>query len=77
MPKMETKEDLLANLGGISPDRVRLDPPPGTATPADVVRLYEKHKRLYELVDGTLVEKTIGAEESYIAATLIHLLHLF
>ena len=75
MPKFETMEDLLSDLGGISPDRVRLDPVPGTATVADVLRLYEKHKRLFELVDGTLVEKAMGAKESFIAAILIQLLH--
>jgi Uma2 family endonuclease len=67
-------EDLLENLGGISPRRVRLHPAPGTATVADVLHLYEKHKRLFELVDGTLVEKAMGAKESFIAATLIQLL---
>jgi Uma2 family endonuclease len=74
MPNFETMEDLLTDLGGISPGRVRLDPAPGTATVADVLRLYEKHKRLFELVDGTLVEKAMGAKESFIAATLIQLL---
>lgn len=77
MPKFETMEDLLTNLGGVSPDRVRLDPAPGTATARDVLRLYEKHKRLFELVDGTLVEKATGAKESFIAATLIQLLTNF
>ncbi len=74
MPNFETMEDLLTNLGGIDPGRVRLDPAPGTATVADVLRLYEKHKRLFELVDGTLVEKAMGAKESFIAVILIQLL---
>ncbi|HEV3437613.1 MAG TPA: Uma2 family endonuclease [Gemmata sp.] len=77
MPNFETMEDLLTNLGGIAPGRVRLDPAPGTATVADVLRLYEKHKRLFELVDGTLVEKAMGVKESFIAATLIQLLTNF
>src|SRR5262249_24886710 len=70
----ETMEDLLASLGGISPKRVRWTPKPGTATVADVLRLYEKNKRLFELVDGPLVEKGMGAKESRIAALLIQLL---
>lgn len=74
MPQFETLEDLLLDLGGVSPRRVRLTPAPGAATARDVVRLYEKHKRLYELVDGTLVEKAMGARESFIAAALIQII---
>ncbi|MCE9564459.1 MAG: Uma2 family endonuclease [Planctomycetes bacterium] len=70
----ELMDDLLIRLGGISPKRVLLKPTPGTATPKDVLRLYENHKRLFELVDGTLVEKGMGFSESSIAADLIQLL---
>jgi Uma2 family endonuclease len=73
-PRFETIDDLLDSLGGISPDRVRFDPVPGTATERDVLRLYEDHKRLFELVDGTLVEKVMGSKESFIAMYLGHLL---
>lgn len=59
--------ELLDRLGGVSPRRVRMTPPPGTATVRDVVRLREKTRRLYELVDGTLVEKIMGAPESFVA----------
>jgi len=72
--ELEFMSDLLTRLGGISPKRVLLKPTPGTATPKDVLRLYEKHKRLCELVDGTLVEKGMGFGESSIAADLIQLL---
>lgn len=72
--RFETIDDLLTSLGGISPDRVRWTPTPGTATERDVLRLYENHKRLFELVDGTLVEKPMGAKESFIALYLGHLL---
>lgn len=61
---------LLDSLGGISPDRVRMKPAPGTATADDVVRLRNKTRRLYELVDGTLVEKIMGAPESFIAVEI-------
>jgi Uma2 family endonuclease len=73
-PRFETIDELLDSLGGISPDRVRFDPLPGTATERDVLRLYEDHKRLFELVDGTLVEKVMGSKESFIAMYLGHLL---
>lgn len=70
----ETLDDLLDSLGGISPKRVRLRPPPGRATEKDVIRIRERERRLFELVDGTLVEKVMGAPESSVAAVLIQLL---
>jgi hypothetical protein len=66
-----TVSELLHQLGDIPPERVRLQPPPGTATEADVVAVHNREERLCELIDGVLVEKTIGYYESYIAATLI------
>ncbi len=72
-----TLDDLLDDLGGISPKRIRLDPPPGRATEKDVIRLEAKEDRLYELVDGVLVEKVMGAKESFIASILIHRLWSF
>ena len=72
-----TLDDLLVELGGISPKRIRLNPPPGRATEKDVVRIEAKEDRLYELVDGVLVEKIMGAKESFIASILIHKLWIF
>jgi Uma2 family endonuclease len=69
--------ELLSSLGGISPDRVRLKPAPGTATADDVVRLRNKTRRLYELVDGTLVEKIMGAKESFLAVEVASLLKVW
>jgi len=72
-----TVSDLLRQLGDIPPERVRLQPPPGTATEADVVAVHSREDRLCELVDGVLVEKTMEYYESYIAATLIRRLGNF
>lgn len=74
-----TIEDLLQELGDISPRRVRLKPPPGTAEEADVLRLRhaDPERRLFELVDGTLVEKAMGFRESLVAAELIRILGEF
>ena len=72
--EFDTLGDLLASLGGISPDRVCWSPRPGTATVRDVVRLRDKSKRLYELVDGTLVEKIMGAKESFVGVEVSFLL---
>jgi Uma2 family endonuclease len=72
--ELDSIDDLLVSLGGVSPKRVRLTPPPGTATVKDVVRLRNKTRRLYELVDGTLVEKVMGVKESFVAVEVAALL---
>ncbi|MFN0053040.1 MAG: Uma2 family endonuclease [Planctomycetales bacterium] len=59
-----TLTDLAVCFGPMLPDRIRMDPPPGTATEQDLVRILNHEDRLFELVDGTLVEKTMGCEES-------------
>lgn len=52
------------SLGSVPMDRIVFDPPPGSATEKDVLRLDDHEDRICELVDGTLVEKTMGYEES-------------
>src|SRR5438034_9988740 len=73
----ETMGDLLTLLGDIAPHRVRLKPAPGKATERDLLRIHAKTDRLYELVDGTLVEKVMGYLEGSLAALISHLLHQF
>jgi Uma2 family endonuclease len=70
----ETLHDLLKRLGGISPKRIRVDPPPGTATEKDVIAIQNRTDRLYELVEGVLVEKVVGHLESTLTCDLIKLL---
>lgn len=65
-----TIADLLESLGGIDAERVLLHPQPGTATEADLLRLPHDVQRLCELIDGTLVVKTMGAPESWTAILL-------
>lgn len=77
IPPAVTVSDLLYQLGDIPASRVRLQPAPGTATEADIVTVHDREKRLCELVDGVLVEKTMGYYESYVAATLIRLIGNF
>jgi Uma2 family endonuclease len=67
---IETIGDLLDRLGGISPQRVRFKPPPGTATEQDVIDVEAHEDRLCELVDGVLVEKPPGFLESLLAGAL-------
>jgi Uma2 family endonuclease len=68
----ETVADLLHRLGNIPARRVRLHPTPGAATVRDAIAANERKDRtaLYELVDGTLVEKPMGYEESALAMRL-------
>lgn len=69
----ENIRELLDRLGNVPPERVCLDPPPGQATKRELLRLHERSGRLYELVDGTLVEKPMGSPEAFLAAELIRL----
>lgn len=68
-----TVADLLKRLA-VPPARVLLSPPIGTATERDLIATNEKKESLVELVDGVLVEKPMGAEESNWAAFLIYYL---
>ena len=77
VPVTWTAADLQAQLGGIPPERIHLRPAPGTATKKDVAELDDHYDRLCELIDGTLVEKTMGYVESRLAMFLGHLLHTF
>jgi Uma2 family endonuclease len=70
LKRTETVGDLLDHLGGISPSRLRLSPPLGQATEKDLLRLQKRDNRLYELVDGTLVEKPVGQVESILTLDL-------
>jgi Uma2 family endonuclease len=70
-------EQLRRHFGMIPAERIRFDPPPGTATEKDVTYMDEHCNRLCELVDGVLVEKAMGALESILAAELIFAIKLY
>jgi Uma2 family endonuclease len=65
-----TLADLLQELGNIPPSRVRLNPPPGTATEQDVLEVERRTGLAPELIDGVLVEKAVGYLESLLAVAL-------
>ncbi len=70
--RTDTFAQLHERLGFVPLDRIGLKPPPGAATEADVIRYQEgEPKRLYELVDGVLLEKTMGSRESFLAGSII------
>jgi Uma2 family endonuclease len=69
-----TVGDLYDRFGAIPLDRIRFDPWPGTATADDVQEIHAHEKRLFEMVDGILVEKTMGLIESFLAMEIGRLL---
>jgi Uma2 family endonuclease len=75
--EIRTVADLLERLGDVAPARVRMDPKPGTATVQDALDIARRENRLYELVDGTLVEKVMGCRESVLAIALGAFLRAF
>jgi Uma2 family endonuclease len=72
-----TMADILKRLGGIAPDRVRVIPAFGDATERDVINIEVRENRLFELIDGILVEKSMGFYESLLAGTLLTILNNF
>jgi Uma2 family endonuclease len=72
-----TWDQRLNDLGHIPASRILTDPAPGTATWQDVIRILETQDRICELLDGTLVEKAMGWQESLLAGVLLHWLHAY
>lgn len=66
--------EAIQQLGNIGLSRIRMRPAPGTATAEDVESIRVREKRLFELVDGILVEKVMGFRESLIAVFLARVL---
>ena len=76
-PAIPTLGDLLERLGGIPASRVRYYLPPGPATEQDVLDIEARENIHCELVDGVLLEKPMGLEESYLALLIATLLDYF
>ena len=72
-----TASEVIARFGDIPIARIRTSPPPGEATEADVIELHDHHDRLFELIDGTLVEKAMGWQESELMIIIGRLLGNF
>lgn len=72
-----TWAERLSDLGNIPASRIVSNPSPGSATLQDLIELQNEHRRICELVDGTLVEKMMGWQESLLAGVLIHWLHTY
>jgi Uma2 family endonuclease len=72
-----TLDELVERLGGIPLSRILAHPAPGMATEADLLEAERRYDRLYELVEGVLVEKAMGIRESILAGALIEFLRKF
>jgi Uma2 family endonuclease len=73
----ETLAEMVHQLGDIPLERIRMQPPPGTATLADVVECKAKQNCLCELVDGVLVEKAMGYREGMIELAIGEALRIY
>lgn len=72
-----TASDVVHRFGPIPISRLRVGKNGELATVAEVSEIYDREKRLYELVDGLLMEKSMGSYESMIATELIIVLGVF
>jgi Uma2 family endonuclease len=72
-----TAADLVEMFGPIPLRRIVTDPPPGTATEADLEDIVDRQGRLCELIDGVLVEKTMSWWEAYLETEIGRLLANF
>jgi Uma2 family endonuclease len=70
--EFSTLAEMLAQLGDVPPERIMGSPfPPGSATEADLLAMSQHpRRRIWELVDGILVEKARGIRESLLAMAL-------
>jgi Uma2 family endonuclease len=73
----ENAAEMVQRLGNIPLERICFTPPPGTATVRDLRAAMRRSGRLYELVDGTLVEKPKGLSESIIAGEILTEINVF
>ena len=76
-PTEWTLADVQARLAGFPPNRIRSIRSPGMATEQDVLEAEARSNRICELIDGTLVEKTMASLESMLAAELIYFIRCY
>ncbi len=76
-PTIRTAADLVKRLGSIPLDRIRLQPPLGTATEQDLIEIERRRDSLCELVDGTIVDKAAGFRESLVTSQLSFALYSY
>jgi Uma2 family endonuclease len=77
LPDAMTMKDVWNHVGRVPMSRIRMKPPPGYATEKDVLTIHDREDRLYELIDGILVEKAMGIRESALAWRLASFLDVY
>src|SRR5262245_59589878 len=75
--KFPTIADVQRRVGNVPPERILTYPAPGTATPQDLLDNSITGGRLCELVDGILVEKTMGFREGGLGLWIGTLINLY
>ena len=75
--KFRTLAEVLDRLGNVPLGRIRVNPPLGTAVVDDVERIQAQEGVICELVEGVLLEKTMGMMESFLAVYLAELINQF
>ncbi|QDU28755.1 hypothetical protein ETAA8_38600 [Anatilimnocola aggregata] len=72
-----TLGELANRFGDLPLTRICFSPLPGLATGEDLLRLRAEQGKRFELVDGTLIEKAMGAYEGLLASWLVTQLHIY
>lgn len=76
-PTQWTIADVHAHLPGFPDDRILTCPSPGTATEKDLLQAESRTGYICELIDGTLVKKTMATKESMLALELAYFLRRY
>ena len=76
-PTEWTIADVRARLPGFPAHRIRVYPTPGTATERDLLEAEARGNRICELIDGTLVEKTMATYELMLAIAVAYFLQRY
>lgn len=75
--RFPTIADVQERLGHIPESRILSFPAPGTATVQDLLDGSITGDRLYELVDGILVEKAMGWQQGFVGMWIGHLIQTY
>jgi Uma2 family endonuclease len=76
-PTNWTIAEVHSHLPGFPDDRILVYPPPGTATEEDLLEAESRTGYICELIDGTLVRKTMATRESMLALELGYFLRRY
>jgi len=75
--RLTTFAEVQELVGHVPEWRIRVHPAPGDATEQDLLAIHAREGRLFELIDGILVEKDVASFESRVAIVLSFYLELF